>query len=85
MGAQKFLPEAPHDSVSRPYEYFKSVEFVVEPGELTFDFGNYEPFICSLCLYHIVKKKKLSENYYFHCNDKPRIQMLKDPVRENNF
>ena len=39
--------------------------FSVEPKAVLFQFGNYEPFFCSIALYDVSTKKKISENFSF--------------------
>lgn len=57
--------------VGRPYY------FLVEPLELTFDLGNYEPFWGYLTLYEITetRKQKLSETFCFDLNS-DSIEMM---------
>ena len=68
------------DKIYPPYQEGKDIEFMVEPQELSFDIGNIEPYRASLTLYNFSKKKKLSETYYFHCNDSTQLSLLSDLV-----
>ena len=79
-GAEKYLPKTATDELFPPYADKEDLEFMIDPGDLFFDFGNFEPFLCSIALFNITQKKKLSENFYFHLNDKPRVNLLNDPV-----
>lgn len=49
------------------------------PIELTFQLGNFEPFFCSVCLYDINLKKRISENHYFQVNPDSTLEALVSP------
>ena len=78
--SQKYLPDEPFDKEFPLYSEGDTIEFVVEAGDISFDLGSIEPYIGSLSLYNFAKKKRISETYYFHCNDKNQLNMLPDTV-----
>jgi len=57
------------------------VEFMVDVKKLTFNLGDLEPFFCSLALYDIHSKKKISENFYFDENLEKIKELLPQYVR----
>ena len=80
-GAQKYLPPKPLDRLYPTYQEAETTEFIVEPAEISFDLGAVEPFRGSLTLYNFAKKKRISETYYFHCNDRQQLAMLSEEGR----
>jgi hypothetical protein len=43
----------------------ESIQFLVEPAPLVLSVGSIEPLFCSLALYHINLKIKISETFHF--------------------
>ncbi len=47
---------------------FRSTKIHIEVKNLAFVLGELEPFFCSLALYDVTNKCRLSENFYFDLN-----------------
>jgi hypothetical protein len=62
--------------VSNPYLHKFGTRFWVEPKELTFNLGNVEPFFCTMALYDLNKKTRISENFYYDINTDDNSRML---------
>lgn len=49
---------------------------LIKVGNISFALGEFEPFFCSLALYNIETKQKLSENFYFDTNNNDTLKFL---------
>jgi len=61
---------------SEPFTHEKPIEICIDCVALTFELGEIEPFFCSLALFDIEKKKKISETFHFDKNSKRLMQLL---------
>lgn len=52
------------------------MQFLIECLNLNFHFGQIEPFFCSLALYDLSKRAKISENFYFDKNPQALLSKL---------
>lgn len=52
------------------------LQFLVECLGLNLQFGQIEPFFCSLALYDLGKRSKISENFYFDKNPQSLLSKL---------
>lgn len=52
-------------NASKVFQKPESTQFLVEPAELTLTAGGIEPLFCSLALFHVNLKIKISETFHF--------------------
>lgn len=58
----------------------ESIQFLVEPAELQLQAGNHEPFFCSLALYHISLKQKISETFHYAFDSSGHLDLVRNVV-----
>lgn len=78
-GAHGRLPTARADEYFQEFRAVPRLRALLKPRLLEFSLGNFEPFVCILALYDIVKCKKVSENMYFHLNSPEVMALLEEP------
>lgn len=52
-------------NASKVFQKPESTQFLVEPADLTLTAGGIEPLFCSLALFHVNLKMKISETFHF--------------------
>eukprot|EP01091_Cochliopodium_minus_P014114 TRINITY_DN4729_c0_g2_i1.p1 TRINITY_DN4729_c0_g2~~TRINITY_DN4729_c0_g2_i1.p1 ORF type:complete len:1936 (-),score=552.25 TRINITY_DN4729_c0_g2_i1:12-5237(-) len=52
------------------------IQFIVDTGKPVFALGDLEPWFCTLALYDLTVRKKISENFYFDHNDSIKEGLL---------
>ncbi len=52
----------------------------MEPFDLSFQLGTFEPFFCGIALYDLANKKKISETHHFQLNSQEVLDALYDPT-----
>lgn len=58
--------------------YYSTVRLSIDLQELSFTSGVIEPYYCSLALYDVKQRQKLSETFYFELNPKELSGLFKD-------
>ena len=59
-----------------PYSESSPRKILVECTDIKFKLGDLEPFFCTLSLYDLTKKQRISENLYFELNSPNSKKML---------
>lgn len=61
---------------SRPFTETIENQIYIEPKELIFDLGYFEPFFGSIALYDLKRKEKISETFHFDLNPEHILGLL---------
>eukprot|EP00051_Salpingoeca_urceolata_P015144 m.194842 g.194842 ORF g.194842 m.194842 type:complete len:2019 (+) comp18304_c1_seq1:82-6138(+) len=72
------------DSIEPPSEAFGQ-RFLVNLCEFRMKLGHVEPLFCSMALYDVQQKCRVSENFYFDLNTSDTVDMLDDPAMSEDL
>jgi hypothetical protein len=61
---------------AHPYQERLGEEVAIEALELTFGFGQHEPFFCTLALYDAKEQRKISEDFVFQVNTPEQLALV---------
>ena len=65
-----------HRRVIPPFPLKTSLKFITSCLRLHLEVGDLEPLFCTLAVWDVHTKVKLSENFYFHLNSRHAMEML---------
>lgn len=61
-----------------PYSEVQTRKLLVECSDLRFKLGDVEPFFCTLAMYDLAKRQRISENFYFETHSLPTSKLLEN-------
>ncbi len=67
-------------NASKVFQKPESTQFLVEPADVVLAAGGIEPLFCSLALYHVNLKIKISETFHFACDASGHLEAVRAVV-----
>ena len=65
-------------NTTKVFQQPEAIQFVVSPGPVELAVGNYEPLFCSLTLYHINSKEKMSETFHYSVDTSGHLDLVRN-------